>query len=285
MTSQNLLCALLVDVADDDPVTGREFLTRSAYADDRHLRSRQAIWAYAEKPLDLRGRTASVDWDGTQVVADVGCGNGIDLRSLIAEGKCRRVIGLDVSAGMLGSLAGIGSGQLALLQADAQRLPLPDASVDVALAMHMLYHVPDIGAAVGELRRVVRPGGTVLASTNSSHTLGEINGLFAAALSAQLGRPMPDMFGLSFSTESGAGLLEPHFREVSLRVGEGALVFPSAEPVLAYLGSVREPILRQLGAAVDFDAALDEVATRIEEVIRADGSFRATARSGVFTCR
>ena len=30
---------------DDDPVTGRRFLTQSAYADDRHLRSRMAIYA------------------------------------------------------------------------------------------------------------------------------------------------------------------------------------------------------------------------------------------------
>jgi ubiquinone/menaquinone biosynthesis C-methylase UbiE len=39
------------------------------------------------------------------------------------------------------------SGGLSLVQSDAQRLPLPDGSVDVALAMHMLYHVPDIPAS------------------------------------------------------------------------------------------------------------------------------------------
>jgi hypothetical protein len=33
---------------DDDPVTGRRMLTRSAYADDRHLRSRMAIYRYAD---------------------------------------------------------------------------------------------------------------------------------------------------------------------------------------------------------------------------------------------
>jgi len=43
------------------------------------------------------------------------------------------------------------SGGLLLVQADAQRLPLTDRSVDVAMAMHMLYHVPDIPAAIGEL--------------------------------------------------------------------------------------------------------------------------------------
>jgi hypothetical protein len=41
-------------VPDDDPVTGRRFLTEKAYADDRHIRSRMSILRYAEAPLDPR---------------------------------------------------------------------------------------------------------------------------------------------------------------------------------------------------------------------------------------
>jgi len=41
-------------MSDDDPVTGRRMLTGSAYADDRHIRSRGAIYAYAERPADPR---------------------------------------------------------------------------------------------------------------------------------------------------------------------------------------------------------------------------------------
>ncbi|MGP0028207.1 MAG: class I SAM-dependent methyltransferase [Streptosporangiaceae bacterium] len=145
---------------DDDPVTGRRTLTRSAYADDRHLPSRLAIFGYAEAPVDPRWRTSPVPWDDTQVVADVGCGNGFDLRQLVPEHRCRHAFGLDLSAGMLRSLEDLRStGRLSLIQADAQQLPLHNSSVDVALAMHMLYHVPDVRAAVRELRRIVRPDG------------------------------------------------------------------------------------------------------------------------------
>ena len=103
------------------------------------------------------------------MVADVGCGNGFDLRQLVPGGRCRHAFGLDLPAGMLRSLEELArsSGRLTLIQADAQRLPLRDGSIDVALAMHMLYHVPDVPAAVAESRRIVKPGGTVLASTNS----------------------------------------------------------------------------------------------------------------------
>lgn len=74
-------------VRDDDAATGRRFLTRSAYADDRHLKSRQAIFAYADARAGDRPRTSFVDWDGTQVAADVGCGNGFDLRRLVPDGR------------------------------------------------------------------------------------------------------------------------------------------------------------------------------------------------------
>lgn len=64
-----------------------------------------------------------------------------------------------------------------------------------------------------------------------------------------------------------------------------SLAFPSAEPVVAYLGSIREPVLGHLSEPLDFDAVLADVAARVERVIRAHGRFRATIRSGVFVCR
>lgn len=91
-------------MSDNDPVTGRRMLTGSAYADDRHLRSRMTIYSYAQPPGSPRWRTAMIPWDGTQIVADVGCGNGFDLRQLVPQGRCRNAIGIDLSAGMLRSV-------------------------------------------------------------------------------------------------------------------------------------------------------------------------------------
>jgi SAM-dependent methyltransferase len=271
---------------DDDPVTGRRFLSQSAYADDRHLRSRMSIYAYAEAPAKGRPRTAAVPWDGTQVVADIGCGNGFDLRPLVTEGRCRHAIGVDLSAGMLRTLADLrGSGRLSLIQADAQRLPLSDGSADVALAMHMLYHVPDIPAAVAELRRVTRPGGMVLASTNSVRTLTEIFDLLDAAVARQLGRPVGARPVLSFTTETGAGLLGGQFRDVSLLQYDLPLAFPGPEPVTAYLDSIREPTVLEVGGALDFDLVLADVAARVDQAVRAEGRFRTASRGGVFVCR
>ena len=48
------------------------------------------------------------------------------------------------------------------LQLDLQDIDLPDASLDVVLSSHVLEHVPDTDAALRELRRVLRPGGSLI---------------------------------------------------------------------------------------------------------------------------
>jgi SAM-dependent methyltransferase len=57
---------------------------------------------------------------------------------------------------------------LADLQGSVEALPVPDASFDVVLCTQVLEHAADPAAAVAELRRVVAPGGRVLASTHGT---------------------------------------------------------------------------------------------------------------------
>lgn len=272
-------------VVQDDPVTGRQTLTGSAYADDRHIRSRLGVFAYAATTVDPAWRTSLAPWDGTQLVADIGCGAGFDLRQLVPTGRCRHAIGIDISAGMLASLADLqATGRLTLVQADAQHLPLADDAVEVALAMHMLYHVPDITAAIAELRRITKPAGTVLVSTNSTRSMSEILDLLDNVLGDHLGHPVRALPELRFSTETGAQALHAAFADVDLHEQVIPLAIPTAEPLLAYLASVRDPIQRTVCEPFDFAVVFDDLATRIEQVISRDGSFRAVSHTGVFTC-
>ena len=50
---------------------------------------------------------------------------------------------------------------------DVQELPFADGIFDCAVAAWMLYHVPDLDRALRELARVLRPGGRLVAVTNS----------------------------------------------------------------------------------------------------------------------
>lgn len=91
------------------------------------------------------------------------------------------MLGLDIAPGILASVPG------PVAVADINRLPLATGSVDAALAMHMVYHVPDIPQAVRELSRVVASDGLVIASTNGERDKAELDDLFQRAASDVLG--------------------------------------------------------------------------------------------------
>ncbi|MDQ3108049.1 MAG: class I SAM-dependent methyltransferase [Actinomycetota bacterium] len=130
--------------------TNRETLRTSAYVDDAKLADRQAIYRFVERPWpSSRGRVlGAIDLDGDETVIDVGCGNGRDGRQLLAANHAGPIIGFDLSVGMLRMVVG----QVPAVNADVAALPLRDGAADVALASHMLYHCPDLPAAVAELR-------------------------------------------------------------------------------------------------------------------------------------
>jgi SAM-dependent methyltransferase len=95
-------------------------------------------------------------------VVDIGCGAGGLVRELAGLGA--RPVGVEVTERQLAAAVArdAGSGARYLI-GRAQALPLPDASVDVAIFMRTLHHVPppDLLSALGDARRVLRPGGTV----------------------------------------------------------------------------------------------------------------------------
>src|SRR4051812_24564927 len=90
------------------------------------------------------------------VVADLACGTGDLCRGLTRAGL--RPIGVDFSAGML---AAARAGGAPLVQADAQRLPLPAGALDGAISGFALRNFVDLGVFADELGRVVRPGGRI----------------------------------------------------------------------------------------------------------------------------
>ena len=110
---------------------------------------------------DLQVLTELADPAGRDVV-DIGCGQGGLVRELSALGA--RVTGVEISEEMLGAARDRdGAAGAAYAVGTAQALPLADASVDVAVFMRTLHHVPvdELAAALSEARRVLRPGGMV----------------------------------------------------------------------------------------------------------------------------
>lgn len=97
-------------------------------------------------------------------VLDVGCGPGFYVADILdVVGENGAVTGVDASAAML-AIAGrkAGGPNVRLLEGEATKLPVGDASVDRAISVQVFEYLSDIDAALAELMRVVRPGGRVV---------------------------------------------------------------------------------------------------------------------------
>ena len=98
-------------------------------------------------------------------ILDVGCGPGFYVAELLEQvGPTGAVVGVDASPQTL-ALARRrteGHDNVALYQADATDLPVPDAAFDAALSVQVLEYVADLDAALAELRRALRPGGRLV---------------------------------------------------------------------------------------------------------------------------
>jgi SAM-dependent methyltransferase len=101
---------------------------------------------------DFEQLARAIDLQG-KVVLDIGCGDGAFVRELAAAGA--EPIGVEVSDDAVARARGKDPGHRYLV-GGAERIPLPDGSVDVATLMRSLHHVPDPAAAFPELARVVR---------------------------------------------------------------------------------------------------------------------------------
>lgn len=152
-------------------------------------------------------------------------------------------------------------------QVDAQAIPFDDASFDAVIANHMLYHVPDKNRALAEIRRVLKPGGKLYASTIGQDNMLELN-----QLKARLNIPGGLGESIGFNLENGAAQLSSWFPRVELRLYEDELVVTEVEPIIAYMNS-DTPLSEQQEA---------ESRLLLTQEIAAKGAFHISKPSGMF---
>ena len=127
----------------------REFYdTQYHFAEDAERPDEKRIWHALRHLHPLRGSD----------FLDLGCGAGWATRLVKAEGNARRVVGLDFSRTGLG-IARRHTPQILWIQADGTALPLADGAFDRLFCNGALEHFPDVRRGLGEIARVLRPGG------------------------------------------------------------------------------------------------------------------------------
>jgi SAM-dependent methyltransferase len=114
------------------------------------------------------------DWGLTHVtvgksftILDVGCGGGRTVQKLAAMATEGAVYGVDyakgsVAASRVKNASAIQAGRVAIAQGTVSRLPFADGSFDLVSAVETQYYWPDLVADMQEIRRVLKPGGTLI---------------------------------------------------------------------------------------------------------------------------
>jgi SAM-dependent methyltransferase len=258
-------------------LTDREVLVRQAYAGPAPLEARKAIYRWQQPARDLPAMALSFLRDVTGLVVDVGCGTGQYLRRIAADRPGLHLLGLDLSPGMRPDAV-----------ADAQQLPLRDGAAGAVLAMHMLYHVPDIDRAIGELARVLGGDGVAVTATNGDGHMRQFRELFADAVRAvkpgAAASPGPAT-GHSFRLENGPAMLRRHFASVEVVSWQTRIRIPEAGPVVAYLDSTRAGRAGLLPAGVTWEAVMGAARALAGQVIERDGAFSVDSHSGLIVGR
>ncbi len=259
-------------------------VVRRQYVDDANLRTRREIHEqYTVPKVNFpEWVLRRLRWRGDERLLDVGSGAGAYFDCLREFWPDVTYKGIDQSSGMLARH----SAPDVVAVADAQALPFADRSYDVVMANHMLYHVPDIERAILEARRVLKPDGVLVAATNSLQSMPEFHALFRRGMlllstpgNVYSQPPLPAQ--TSFALENGTRILGRYFYAVVRYDLPSTLVFPSIEPVMAYLESTRSVREPQLPESIQWDDLMLVMQEQVNRVLNHFGELVVNKVTGV----
>jgi SAM-dependent methyltransferase len=259
--------------------TDERFQKVDNYRSADGLAVRQGLYAYKTPDYDLPGVVTSHITGQPKRVLDVGCGNGRYTTRLREAFPDAEVIGVDLASGILETVPE------PTVVADVADLPFEDGSADVVLAMHMLYHVPDIPAALDELQRVLAPGGVLFVSTLASDDKQEYDPIWKAAAKVALGtevRLTRSVLLERFSLEIAQSMLSERFASVELHDLPGLIELPEPGPLMAAFRSEEDFFALSPG---DFGRLMDAIERQLEDHFSKHDLLRITSRSGILECR
>ncbi|NCT66444.1 MAG: malonyl-ACP O-methyltransferase BioC [Rhodanobacteraceae bacterium] len=201
-----------------------------------------------------------------QRILDVGCGPGGASAALHARYPDAEFVALDLAPAMLGVARTHLGAAAGYVCADAQALPLADASVDLVHSNLCLQWCDDPGLALAEFHRVLRPGGLLLFSTFGPDTLKELRAAFAAVDATPHVSRFVDMHDI------GDALLATGFRDPVLERDDFVLTYTDVRTLMHDLRAI---------GATNADSARQRSLTGKAHLTRVIEAYEAFRRDGV----
>jgi len=208
-------------------------------------------------------------------VLELGCGPGYLWRDNVDRIPASWDIALsDFSGGMLDrARANLKERAFRFEIIDAQSIPFEAAAFDAVIANHLLYHVPDLPAALAEIRRVLKPGGGAYLATNGDAHLRELHALLARFDDSRV-FDWNAQTTARFSLDRGGGMIGRVFSRYEVRRYVDNLIVTEAAPLIDYVLS--------LARRSDAHARRADLTAFIEAELQARGSIFITKDSGLF---
>jgi SAM-dependent methyltransferase len=188
---------------------------REHYATEHNLAARKSAYANKEGDDPREFAVHAVAEVKPQRVLEVGGGEG-ELAEWITAETGAEILGIDQSERMVEIQRSKG---IEATVGDVQELPFADGGFDAAVAAWMLYHVPDLDRGLGELARVLKRGGRLVAVTNSVEHLRELWDLAGRDTAVRR---------FTFRSENGEETLRRHFARVERRDASGWVTMDDA---------------------------------------------------------
>lgn len=208
---------------------------------------------------------------------ELGCGPGnLWLENIHRIGAGWDITLSDLSAGMLdkarATLASV-EAKFDFKMFGAESIPFDSDRFDAVIANHMLYYVADLDQTLSEIRRVLKPGGRLYASTNGMSHLKEIDDLIVGFRAGP--QPIASVIQ-AFSLDNGRNYLERHFEAVKVYRQDNGLRVADAAALAAFGLSVTRAEIPQ--------ERHSEFVEYVEHKMRAcGGEMRIAKNAGLFT--
>ncbi len=208
-------------------------------------------------------------------ILELGCGPGYLWKENVSRIPADWNITLsDLSAGMLDSAwrnLVVTGRPFQFKEIDAQAIPFADETFDAVIANHMLYHVPDRPKAIAEIKRVLKTGGRLFATTIGQNHLKEM-----ASWIRQVS-PETDFvsFGSPFTLENGSEQLKPFFSQITQTRYPDNLEVTEIKPIIAF-------ILSTSHAKEVSQEKVTELENELEQELKSKGKIFIQKDSGMF---